>query len=761
MGGLMKKSIYVILFIVLVKTVYSQSLIFPELPSDQVNDLYFLNSNEIILINNGGGIYKSYDGGTTWKLKTFYPGIRLSRIYFLSDGTGFITSKSSDDFFYSKDLGESWDKKKISTGDAVAVLPFSENIIVKSVYYGIARLNNFYNNWELVYRMPFYTDTAFIADNFSRLNKVNDYDVPYGTINKFQKLPSGNVIALADNGTAFNYQVIKDSLSFILRSKDSCLTWDTLWIGLKEFIKDISFIDDQNGWMISDTSLFKTTNGGVNWEKTKTIHDTNYSHYASIYCKGNSIYILTYGSLLISTNSGITWTDKNLNQPLVSSVVFNDINNGFVIANELLKTTDAGQSWETLNPYKRIDIFDLDFISTKEGIAISNNGIYKTYDGGHSWTRKFVLNDVISNNPGVLKMISESDGWLITYRNIYKTTDRGESWNDIPFPYHNLMFSTTAFYDENLGLITATEESVPGSHIYDLADSFITTDGGKNWKKFSSNSKYFTKLKFTDPKHLWGISQTGMWVSYDTAATWKKIYGGDYLNGSFSFDFCDSLYGVITISGYEAFLTTDGGNSWKVFNKPIYNSPSDCKIIGNYITGSQRIMETGNDGKVLITYLFPDGRIDYSTREFSSTGMNLNIIDVFVEGDFPYVWIGGYGFSIVYRQYEKIISDVKQNNYPAPSFALTQNYPNPFNPSTTIEYTIPAGVNTLHATSLRIFDILGREITTLVNENKPAGSYSVTFNVETLYGASLPSGIYFYQLRAGDYVETKKMLLLK
>jgi hypothetical protein len=92
---------------------------------------------------------------------------------------------------------------------------------------------------------------------------------------------------------------------------------------------------------------------------------------------------------------------------------------------------------------------------------------------------------------------------------------------------------------------------------------------------------------------------------------------------------------------------------------------------------------------------------------------------------------------------------------------LNQNYPNPFNPTTTISYTIPGGVETLHATSLRIYDVLGREVAILVNEVKAAGSYSVTFNVETLHRASLPSGIYFYQLRAGDYVETKKMLMIK
>ncbi len=88
-----------------------------------------------------------------------------------------------------------------------------------------------------------------------------------------------------------------------------------------------------------------------------------------------------------------------------------------------------------------------------------------------------------------------------------------------------------------------------------------------------------------------------------------------------------------------------------------------------------------------------------------------------------------------------------------------QNYPNPFNPSTKIRYTVPSvtlsGVEGSFVT-LKVYDILGTEIATIVNEEKPAGSYEVNFNA-----AGLSSGIYFYTLQAGNYVETKKMILLK
>ena len=89
-------------------------------------------------------------------------------------------------------------------------------------------------------------------------------------------------------------------------------------------------------------------------------------------------------------------------------------------------------------------------------------------------------------------------------------------------------------------------------------------------------------------------------------------------------------------------------------------------------------------------------------------------------------------------------------------FLLSQNFPNPFNPNTTIRYQIPVR----SIVTLKLYDILGREIITLVNEGEAAGNYNIDFNASSAAGG-LASGVYFYQLKAGDYTSVKKMILLK
>ncbi|RJP71310.1 MAG: T9SS C-terminal target domain-containing protein [Ignavibacteriales bacterium] len=109
--------------------------------------------------------------------------------------------------------------------------------------------------------------------------------------------------------------------------------------------------------------------------------------------------------------------------------------------------------------------------------------------------------------------------------------------------------------------------------------------------------------------------------------------------------------------------------------------------------------------------------------------------------------------------------DVEENNNLQPSeFSLLQNYPNPFNPATKIKYSIPVGAysNTpIHNVLLKVYDILGNEVITLVNDEKPAGQYEVLWNEKNNKGNEVSSGIYFYRLDAGAQSLTRKMILVR
>ncbi len=117
------------------------------------------------------------------------------------------------------------------------------------------------------------------------------------------------------------------------------------------------------------------------------------------------------------------------------------------------------------------------------------------------------------------------------------------------------------------------------------------------------------------------------------------------------------------------------------------------------------------------------------------------------------------GYDIAIIKYSQTPTSVESETDVPSSYDLSQNYPNPFNPSTKIRYTIPnvsqSGVEGSRV-QLKIYDVLGNEVATLVNEEKSAGSYEVKFNA-----SQLSSGVYFYKLQAGSFVQTKKMVLLK
>ena len=130
----------------------------------------------------------------------------------------------------------------------------------------------------------------------------------------------------------------------------------------------------------------------------------------------------------------------------------------------------------------------------------------------------------------------------------------------------------------------------------------------------------------------------------------------------------------------------------------------------------------------------------------------------FIGSEYPNVASDDFQSSCYY------LSDVEGEMEKQNAFTVNQNYPNPFNPSTKIRYTIPSVGTSLmkfpQFVKLKVYDVLGHEIATLVDEYKPAGSYEVEFK-STVGSRQLASGVYYYQLRVGSFVQSKKMIMLK
>jgi photosystem II stability/assembly factor-like uncharacterized protein len=187
--------------------------------------------------------------------------------------------------------------------------------------------------------------------------------------------------------------------------------------------------------------------------------------------------------------------------------------------------------------------------------------------------------------------------------------------------------------------------------------------------------------------------------------------------------------------------TTDGGSNWisTMFTNPLWSI--DFPISG----ASQIGYAAGSQGFILKTY---DAGSNWQ-QQGSGTSLRLNKV-FFLDLDYGFA-VGENGTILRTTTGGEPSTGVDEHNFIS-TYNLEQNYPNPFNPSTVISYRLPVTSNV----TLKVYDVLGNEIATLVNEELSVGEYEVEFSA-----TGLTSGIYFYQLKAGQFSETKKMVLLK
>jgi len=725
---------------------------YPDLPQDQINDIVFLNDSKGFFINDGGSVLMTEDGGVTWNIVAHFQRNTFSQIKFIDENNGFAVSPYShigDDisFIFTTDGGFNWSAGNVYMGDALTFLPISESAILKSLEYDgtINKLDNFFGNWVQTYTIPYFWN--------------GDLQSPYGDILQFQKLPGDRILALGSSWRAKAANFISDSVSFILKSDDLGSTWDTLWCDFSFASQAFAFANSSIGWLGSEHSrIYKSTNGGISWQLKYSDTLNNFSIKSISSPDTNSIFAVNgNGKVIYSLNGGVDWNENQIGQGFDSffNIYFLNQSKGFLsgydsLGSNFWLTNNGGNTWERVSKSLRGNLRSIDFINENIGIGVGSNFVYKTKDGGKNWK---ILYESTSDNFSDVKFISQDTVWVVGYDSVYKSINGGNTWDSFVLQDNIEFMRGIEFLNSNIGVIFEVKRN-----LNDTTFNYVTFDGGVTWKPYPIDYMFLTsffKLKFTDPGHLWFVNQQGVWLSKDTAKTWEIINNEGSLFSAF--DFIDSLTGVYIPDHDIINYSTDGGATWDVKDKPYPNQSTDVFIYGPDHSGRNRVLIGGLDGS-LIRYILNDVFI-YQIPTYTSKYL-FNFAS-YRSGNKIHIWLGGDGMTLLYE--EQFITSINDNEEEKINFSLSQNYPNPFNPTTKIKYSIP-NVETYRDASLqivlKIYDVLGKEVATLVNEEKLPGVYEVEFNpVSGIW--NLASGIYYYRIKAGDFIETKKMIYLK
>lgn len=258
------------------------------------------------------------------------------------------------------------------------------------------------------------------------------------------------------------------------------------------------------------------------------------------------------------------------------------------------------------------------------------------------------------------------------------------------------------------------------------------------------------------------IQNSGVDTLYYSSYTYIDIHGIGLDNEHGKIYWAESNNG-----GYDRIMRMNKNGTDKeliISNSMFYlSAPRDIDVISDKIYWTDSglfahwIMQANLDGTDIDTVITDVSSLSIVINPFDKRifwtqqmGFYCSPIDTMIK-TFLFNGNHGSGYSIAICYDSSLISSVEEPLI-SNSYKLFQSYPNPFNPSTSIRYSIISR----QLVQLKVYDMLGNEIATLVNEEKPAGNYEVTFNA-----SALSSGIYFYQLKSGTYVETKKMVLLK
>ncbi len=364
-----------------------------------------------------------------------------------------------------------------------------------------------------------------------------------------------------------------------------------------------------------------------------------------------------------------------------------------------------------------------DSLGTNLFAATNDNGVYISTNSGTNWSQSGLaglqVNTLIVKDNTILAGVQNYPSGT---GGVYVSTNNGTSWVQAVSDY---TVYSLAILGNNI---------LAGTNISGILRS---TNNGANFSNISVASNVINALKVSGSNIFAGVNDSGVYVSSNSGANWTSTT----LNNKTVLS--------LTVSGTNIFAGTyDSGVYFSSNNGATWTQTS----LGNYY-----VLSMASSGSNIFAGTYGFGIYHSSNNGTTWTQKNEGFFAAYtiygIAVKFNYVYAGTIFASTWRRVYSNIIAGVQQISTTSPaSFLLGQNYPNPFNPNTKINFSIPKSSNTI----LKVYNTNGLEVETLVNQNLQAGTYSVDFKT-----SNLSSGIYFYTLIAGDFRETKKMMLVK
>ncbi len=339
----------------------------------------------------------------------------------------------------------------------------------------------------------------------------------------------------------------------------------------------------------------------------------------------------------------------------------------------------------------------------------------------------------------------------------YKTTNAGVNWTIVASTggsagfINGIVFSKT---DPNFGIVQSDPPTGTGQ-AYWIAK---TSNGGANWTVTNppgvAGAASAQNSIFVVNNQIYGFGSNAtatIIMTTDGGTTWNARATG--VAGTFNSGAAFNGNGQIGLSASSTSLpniarTTNGGTTWSSVNVGTgftgyctikwIEGTNTCYISAN--VGASGVVKKSTDAGLTWTTMTTSGLTGITHMEFRRSGTTV------------------YGFAATANgailKLTDAVTEVSTINSLVPSeYTLEQNYPNPFNPTTTINFSIPKS----SIVSLKVYDALGKEVATLVNEFKNAGNYSADFTATS----NLTSGIYFYTLTSENFTSTKKLMLVK